>query len=128
MFFFNDTATTEIYALSLHDALPISLEDGLPGVGGVVGVAAGLDHHRAVGAVVDGDHAVADQVVVVDRDVVGDDHADGDVLDRQRGDDGDVAGVDDRGHAAGEHGHRPVVQDVGSHGEDGEGQCCDGDQ
>src|SRR3712207_8102622 len=27
MFFFNDTATTEIYTLSLHDALPIS---GLP--------------------------------------------------------------------------------------------------
>src|SRR3989338_161547 len=26
-FFFNDTATTEIYALSLHDALPISLEN-----------------------------------------------------------------------------------------------------
>src|SRR3712207_7673769 len=25
MFFFNDTATTEIYTLSLHDALPISL-------------------------------------------------------------------------------------------------------
>src|SRR3990170_1956351 len=25
--FFNDTATTEIYTLSLHDALPISLED-----------------------------------------------------------------------------------------------------
>src|SRR6266487_3903531 len=24
VFFFNDTATTEIYALSLHDALPIS--------------------------------------------------------------------------------------------------------
>src|SRR3712207_8601817 len=24
IFFFNDTATTEIYALSLHDALPIS--------------------------------------------------------------------------------------------------------
>src|SRR2546427_11427975 len=24
-FFFNDTATTEIYTLSLHDALPISL-------------------------------------------------------------------------------------------------------
>src|SRR5258706_6412291 len=24
-FFFNDTATTEIYSLSLHDALPISL-------------------------------------------------------------------------------------------------------
>src|SRR2546429_6078667 len=27
-FFFNDTATTEIYTLSLHDALPISPEDG----------------------------------------------------------------------------------------------------
>src|SRR3712207_9118836 len=29
-FFFNDTATTEIYTLSLHDALPISLLDILP--------------------------------------------------------------------------------------------------
>src|SRR2546429_9966108 len=27
-FFFNDTATTEIYTLSLHDALPISGGDG----------------------------------------------------------------------------------------------------
>src|SRR2546430_13369264 len=26
-FFFNDTATTEIYTLSLHDALPISVLD-----------------------------------------------------------------------------------------------------
>src|SRR5688572_31827594 len=26
VFFFNDTATTEIYTLSLHDALPISIE------------------------------------------------------------------------------------------------------
>src|SRR5258705_11347091 len=26
-FFFNDTATTEIYTLSLHDALPISPEE-----------------------------------------------------------------------------------------------------
>src|SRR2546425_6564950 len=42
LFFFNDTATTEIYTLSLHDALPISLvthdppppkaADALPGV------------------------------------------------------------------------------------------------
>src|SRR2546427_12792757 len=36
-FFFNDTATTEIYTLSLHDALPISMERAeaivLPGVG-----------------------------------------------------------------------------------------------
>src|SRR2546422_2083014 len=28
-FFFNDTATTEIYTLSLHDALPLSAEPGL---------------------------------------------------------------------------------------------------
>src|SRR5256885_3792895 len=27
VFFFNDTATTEIYTLSLHDALPICLDD-----------------------------------------------------------------------------------------------------
>src|SRR5260221_3804268 len=26
LFFFNDTATTEIYTLSLHDALPISMK------------------------------------------------------------------------------------------------------
>src|SRR5256886_14122261 len=30
IFFFNDTATTEIYTLSLHDALPISKIDPLP--------------------------------------------------------------------------------------------------
>src|SRR2546429_10016675 len=29
IFFFNDTATTEIYTLSLHDALPISRRDAL---------------------------------------------------------------------------------------------------
>src|SRR2546428_14174453 len=29
-FFFNDTATTEIYTLSLHDALPISVPARLP--------------------------------------------------------------------------------------------------
>src|SRR5258708_29792470 len=29
-FFFNDTATTEIYTLSLHDALPISLGEKFP--------------------------------------------------------------------------------------------------
>src|SRR3712207_7895881 len=33
-FFFNDTATTEIYTLSLHDALPISELEG-PGVAGL---------------------------------------------------------------------------------------------
>src|SRR2546427_5639327 len=30
LFFFNDTATTEIYTLSLHDALPISLPSQPP--------------------------------------------------------------------------------------------------
>src|SRR2546426_1819398 len=30
LFFFNDTATTEIYTLSLHDALPISAVLGAP--------------------------------------------------------------------------------------------------
>src|SRR5256885_15844216 len=30
-FFFNDTATTEIYTLSLHDALPIFSSDGANG-------------------------------------------------------------------------------------------------
>src|SRR6266513_6392530 len=30
VFFFNDTATTEIYTLSLHDALPISCSRRLP--------------------------------------------------------------------------------------------------
>src|SRR5215813_15359208 len=29
LFFFNDTATTEIYTLSLHDALPIGLVVGI---------------------------------------------------------------------------------------------------
>src|SRR2546421_12669363 len=35
-FFFNDTATTEIYTLSLHDALPISIP--APGGGGDSGL------------------------------------------------------------------------------------------
>src|SRR5260370_34256103 len=35
-FFFNDTATTEIYTLSLHDALPIFILDiRMPGVTGL---------------------------------------------------------------------------------------------
>src|SRR3712207_8432304 len=33
-FFFNDTATTEIYTLSLHDALPIYLKAGASHSGG----------------------------------------------------------------------------------------------
>src|SRR2546429_6884358 len=34
-FFFNDTATTEIYTLSLHDALPISRHEAAAAAGGV---------------------------------------------------------------------------------------------
>src|SRR3989304_1665499 len=43
LFFFNDTATTEIYTLSLHDALPISSGrsfDGEPTVSSRIGTAA----------------------------------------------------------------------------------------
>src|SRR6266498_4782989 len=36
-FFFNDTATTEIYTLSLHDALPISPARGTPRPAGPAG-------------------------------------------------------------------------------------------
>src|SRR3712207_7287513 len=46
VFFFNDTATTEIYTLSLHDALPISTCLGCRR-GGPVGT--GRDHVRRVG-------------------------------------------------------------------------------
>src|SRR2546428_8578716 len=51
LFFFNDTATTEIYTLSLHDALPISIgarqgqlveEARGPAIEGAVALAAGL--------------------------------------------------------------------------------------
>src|SRR3712207_8026088 len=47
MFFFNDTATTEIYTLSLHDALPISgdargaVQRPLPRLRAALGRAAG---------------------------------------------------------------------------------------
>src|SRR5258707_11209743 len=37
LFFFNDTATTEIYTLSLHDALPIYFVEQPLGVGRVGG-------------------------------------------------------------------------------------------
>src|SRR5256885_15489173 len=44
-FFFNDTATTEIYTLSLHDALPISIKD--LGIGYPVAVDNGYKIWRA---------------------------------------------------------------------------------
>src|SRR3712207_7158718 len=45
-FFFNDTATTEIYPLSLHDALPILRSGRLPG-GESAGGAADTRPNRA---------------------------------------------------------------------------------
>src|SRR5438132_9154778 len=45
-FFFNDTATTEIYTLSLHDALPISARAG-SGPDGGAKPAGEPDVHRA---------------------------------------------------------------------------------
>src|SRR5258708_24779844 len=42
LFFFNDTATTEIYTLSLHDALPICQVPDDPGRRGGIPVLAGV--------------------------------------------------------------------------------------
>src|SRR2546430_1954516 len=54
-FFFNDTATTEIYTLSLHDALPICLDARQQRVSIVhrrrLGVAALLGDQQAAGVV-----------------------------------------------------------------------------
>src|SRR5689334_24505669 len=48
LFFFNDTATTEIYTLSLHDALPICLHPArhLGGAAGARRARRGQRHHR----------------------------------------------------------------------------------
>src|ERR1043166_3134571 len=49
LFFFNDAATTDIYTLSLHDALPIfHLSGGPPEAGGMGGLGDGGLIHRAV--------------------------------------------------------------------------------
>src|SRR5258705_4432851 len=45
LFFFNDTATTEIYTLSLHDALPISVGADMLAAG--VAVESCAMHRRA---------------------------------------------------------------------------------
>src|SRR2546430_11219656 len=46
-FFFNDTATTEIYTLSLHDALPISVRV-LPDEQAILGSAVIVDEERVL--------------------------------------------------------------------------------
>src|SRR2546425_12664120 len=46
-FFFNDTATTEIYTLSLHDALPILSHCPKPIIARVNGYAVGAGNHIA---------------------------------------------------------------------------------
>src|SRR2546427_11669366 len=45
-FFFNDTATTEIYTLSLHDALPISTDRRPVDVSGQAHSVAHRDHEN----------------------------------------------------------------------------------
>src|SRR3989449_1198020 len=46
-FFFNDTATPEIYPLSLHDALPISAPPrAVPGAAPAAGAPAAVSHHH----------------------------------------------------------------------------------
>src|SRR5260221_5179331 len=55
-FFFNDTATTEIYTLSLHDALPICADCTAQGQGAhrdARRASAARDHARAAGRVAD---------------------------------------------------------------------------
>src|SRR5947209_13215270 len=65
LFFFNDTATTEIYTLSLHDALPISLVDLLRDP-----PAAALGHHGVDALLMGGDHCLRAVEQPVEHDVV----------------------------------------------------------
>src|SRR3712207_9003370 len=51
LFFFNDTATTEIYTLSLHDALPISVRDADRRRAAAGDVQRALDHGRRAGEI-----------------------------------------------------------------------------
>src|SRR5438445_9028737 len=45
LFFFNDPATTEIYTLSLHDALPISGRDEMPSIDQTMKQGESLEEH-----------------------------------------------------------------------------------
>src|SRR3712207_7558707 len=73
-FFFNDTATTEIYTLSLHDALPISGGQAQGHVAGDGDHAAALVH-RAGALLADDEQAVG--VGLVERAVADGQRADG---------------------------------------------------
>src|SRR3712207_9272184 len=66
-FFFNDTATTEIYTLSLHDALPIS-DDRLVGEVDVLGV---VDHDDGDAALQQPDDPEPQPAEPADDDVAG---------------------------------------------------------
>src|SRR5688572_32693904 len=48
-FFFNDPSTAEIYTLSLHDALPISLRSGRAGTGDLGLAVAAEEEHLPLG-------------------------------------------------------------------------------
>src|SRR3712207_7939646 len=63
-FFFNDTATTEIYTLSLHDALPIFVDQH------VLHPPSGADDLRAAELAVAVDGVVVGSRVAEDRDQV----------------------------------------------------------
>src|SRR5258708_1378639 len=58
-FFFNDTATTEIYTLSLHDALPICLQAQMGYDGGQI---AGTEHLHRLHDGCDAVRDIADEV------------------------------------------------------------------
>src|SRR3712207_9589693 len=60
-FFFNDTATTEIYTLSLHDALPIFLYDGIDRSGWIFQQLLKLNFHKI---------STCDNYLVIDADTL----------------------------------------------------------
>src|SRR3989454_5984814 len=61
-FFFNDTATTEIYTLSLHDALPISAASTSASLAGVAEWFSGKDNRRVL-LVSDGFHMLRLRII-----------------------------------------------------------------